>query len=76
MFYISMSFHYSGINAQRVQLQSRVVIVFYFVRLPGIFQSGCTILNSYQQYMGDPGSLHPCHCLGLPLFFLLAILIM
>ena len=39
-----------------------------------VFQSGCTILHSYQQCMSDPFSVQICQHVALSLFFTLAIL--
>ena len=57
-----------------VELLGQTVTVLLFEELP-IFQSGCTILQSYQQYLRVLISPYPHHHLLLSVFFIIAILV-
>lgn len=51
------------------------IYMFNFIRnCQDVFQSGCTILYSYQLCMSEPVPLHPSWYLLLSLFFILATL--
>ena len=73
-FCMNVSFYFSDINLPSVQLLDCMVIACFIRSCQIVSQSGCTILHSYQQYVSDPVSTHPCQHLVL-LSFILAILI-
>ena len=64
------------INAREDNAASHSSCMFNFKRnSQNVFQSGCTILHSYQQCMSDPVSMQSHQNLGLSLCFIEGTLI-
>jgi len=72
LFYIGVSFGYMlrrGIDGSSDSAMSNILR-----NLQSDFQSGCTSLQSYQQWRSVPLSPHPCQHLLSPEFFILVTL--